>query len=475
MKQQSNIGDLSSQAREKVIFVKGMHCASCEVLIEKKILVQAGVLSADASLGDNAVRVSVQKGAYVNLDTLNSEFKELGYEFSKTPFLTEKVSPKEKRKKFLKTFGLAASFLLIFILIDKLQLGQYVSVDATSSLAAFFFLGVVAGLSSCAALIGGILLSLIKQWNEIYIGEYEGTTKRKKPHLLFHFGRLVSFALLGGVLGLFGSAISFGSAGFYATLTLLVSFVMVVLALQMLDVKWAQRFSVRLPKFISRAATTDLKWGGEYMPFSIGVATFFLPCGFTLVAQGIALTSGSFMSGALIMFVFALGTLPMLLGISLTGLHLTQKPHLTKKFLEVAGVIVLFFALYNINGQMNVLGLPSLNDLSIKSDTSVIACDPTIASCVDERGRQTVSVIAQGFEYLANGSTVFQAGVPTVLEVDSVNTLGCANFIAARGLFRDFVSLKPGKNTIDLGTPKAGTYKLTCSMGMVRPITLTFK
>jgi sulfite exporter TauE/SafE len=103
------------------------------------------------------------------------------------------------------------------------------------------------------------------------------------------------------------------------------------------------------------------------MPFLMGAFTFFLPCGFTITAQGLALISGNAIQGALIMTLFALGTLPTLLFIGLSSVKFLQKPHLSEKFLKIAGVLVLFFALYNINFQLNVLGVSSLSDLGINS------------------------------------------------------------------------------------------------------------
>ena len=88
----------------------------------------------------------------------------------------------------------------------------------------------------------------------------------------------------------------------------------------------------------------------------MGAATFFLPCGFTITAQTIALISGSAVQGALIMGFFALGTAPMLLLIGLSSVKFFSKPHLSMVFSRVAGFLVLFFALYNIYSQINVLG-----------------------------------------------------------------------------------------------------------------------
>src|SRR5690606_30159690 len=84
---------------------------------------------------------------------------------------------------------------------------------------------------------------------------------------------------------------------------------------------------------------------------------------------------------------------------------------------------------------------------------------------------QQVNIIAEGFEYRPTGPTVFAAGVPTKLVVDNKGVLGCAAYMASRGLISSFVQLQNGVNAIDLGAPRKGTYKLTCSMGMVAPIT----
>src|SRR5690606_23140950 len=115
---------------------------------------------------------------------------------------------------------------------ERMQLGRLISVDTSSSLIAFFLLGLVAGLSSCAALIGGILLSLTKHWNELAIAS-DGKQKRKTPHLLFHVGRIASFFLLGGLLGMLGDTISLNNTIVYGVLVTIISLVMFLLALQM--------------------------------------------------------------------------------------------------------------------------------------------------------------------------------------------------------------------------------------------------
>ncbi len=305
---------------------------------------------------------------------------------------------------------------------------------------------------------------------------------------------MLAFFILGGFLGWLGSGLSFNNTFGYAVLVGLVSLLMIILALQMLEVSWAKKISLRLPKFITRKVASENSWQGKYSPFLLGVLTFFLPCGFTLIAQGIALTTGSFLAGASIMLFFALGTLPMLASISYTGYRFTQKPHLTAKFSKVAGIIIIFFAIYNINGQLNVMGLPSLHDLKNYSNAKITTQSEPIILFGPDVGKtlsvsknnsekkvqvtddiQQLEIIAQGFEYTNSGNAVLRANIPTVMIVDNQGILGCGAQMAARGLFSGFVNLKPGINKIDLGRPKAGSYKITCSMGMVPPITVTFQ
>ena len=116
---------------------------------------------------------------------------------------------------------------------------------------------------------------------------------------------------------------------------------------------------------------------------------------------------------------------------------------------------------------MNILGLPSINDIKLpKKEQSVLA--------EDTDGKQILKIKADGFEYIPTSSTTIKAGVETTLVVDNQGIQGCATYMVGRGLFNGYIDLKPGENTITF-TPKKGTYKITCSMGMVSPITITVK
>lgn len=62
--------------------------------------------------------------------------------------------------------------------------------------------------------------------------------------------------------------------------------------------------SITLPKFLGKNLGSDASTPLATM--ATGALTFFLPCGFTLAMQAYAVSTGSFMAGAMAMAFFAL-------------------------------------------------------------------------------------------------------------------------------------------------------------------------
>lgn len=456
-----------------------MHCASCEILIEKRILEEPDVKAVEASISNSTIRIEYD-GRVPKLKDLNNWFKSDGYTFSETKqkeakeymiyFVEGKGFQLDRLvlKKRLKTLSKIALVFFVLYLFEKSGISKYANVNSNSSLFIFFVFGVIAGLSSCAALVGGILLSLSKKWNEQY-GYRENTKTKMVPHLYFHSGRLIAYGIFGAILGSVGKAVAFDNVTIYASVIIVVSIVMFIIGLQMAGVKWAEKLQIRMPKFITRNIAGAQKQNTKQLPFIVGAGTVLLPCGFTLIAQGVALTSGSALKGALMLLLFVIGTMVPLLFISLASIKGTSNPKRGRAFSFYAGVILVIFALYNVNGQLNVLGAPSLSDIFTSSKGNQ-AQSPKLV--VNEQGTQVVNLIAKGFDYSLTSPPTIKAGVPTKLVVDNQGVLGCGAFLATRGLIDGFVDLQKGENIIDLGNPKKGTYKITCSMGMVSPVTL---
>lgn len=448
-----------------------MHCPACEVLVEKKLLEQDTVKSAEASLADGTVQISYT-GRKPKLRELNKQLEEDEYRFEKENIKTFPEPPlfvfrngtleinHHKILRGLFILGIAVLIILGFVLVDHSGFSSLLSVNDTSTLPAFFIFGLLAGTSSCAALVGGIVLSMSKQWGRLYANEHS-RAKQMQPHVLFNIGRIVSFAFLGGVLGFIGGTLQI-SLPLTASLTIGVSVMMLVLGLQMMGVKRFERFQAKPPKFLTHFISDEHNFKGRYMPAIMGALTFFLPCGFTITAQGLALASGSPQQGAMIMFFFSLGTLPMLIIVGVSSVKLLNNRHFSKYFLKAAGVLVLFFALYNINSQLVVLNLPNVNDLY---ETDVSAANTNLPPIVN--GKQVIEMDAYARTYTPNTFKV-QAGIPVLWKIHDKGTSGCTNAVISQSLFEGEIRLTPGETSTRTFTPtKPGKYRFSCWMGMV--------
>jgi len=462
--------------KERVYFVKGMHCTSCEIILEKDILSIPGVKAVEASTNKGKVVIEYDK-EYPTEEGLNSIFKKQGYSFSEQKVNAKKglsfvkknkdgniVIDKKQLKSFSITFGIALVFIIGFVFLNESGLSALISVNAKSSLFLFLVFGVLAGLSSCAALVGGVVLSMSKQWLEVHEGS-DSTFRKLQPHFLFNIGRLSSYLILGAVLGAVGSVLQL-SLTVMSGLIIIVSALMIFLALQMLGVRYFQRFQITSPRFITRYVADESNFKGKYMPVIMGALTFFLPCGFTITAQGLALASGSVVQGALIMLFFALGTLPILLGIGLSSVKFSEKKDTANRFLKIAGILVFFFALFNINAQLNVLGYPSLSDISFASDSSTQQGGgeglPEIVN-----GKQILKMDALAYKYSPDKLKVM-VGIPVRWEITDKGSSGCTNAVMSRGLFEGEINLERGKTSVKEFTPKkVGKYKFSCWMGMI--------
>jgi sulfite exporter TauE/SafE len=280
---------------------------------------------------------------------------------------------------------------------------------------------------------------------------------------MFNLGRIISYVFFGALLGGIGSKLQI-SPTFTSILVMIVSIMMIFLALQMLGFKAFRKFQLTMPKFITRYVANEANFKGRQMPFLMGAGTFFLPCGFTITAQGLALLSGDPLKGSLMMFLFALGTLPTLLAIGFSSVRFSQRPHQTIRFLKIAGVLVLFFAFYNINSQLNVLGFTSFNDLNIRNNRAEISQEG-LAPVVG--GKQILKMEAFASGYQPNYFKV-KVGIPVRWEITDKGTSGCTNAIISKNLFDGQIALKPGKVSVKEFLPKEpGRYKFSCWMGMI--------
>jgi len=142
-----------------------------------------------------------------------------------------------------------------------------------------------------------------------------------------------------------------------------VALVMLVLGINLLDVfHFTKRLQITMPSRFSRHIVNGSRNDHYLAPLLVGIATFFLPCGFTQSMQLYALSTGSFTQGALTMFIFAFGTFPMLALLSFGSLNIAHKPW-KGIFFKTAGIIVILLALLDLTNALVTAGIisPILN------------------------------------------------------------------------------------------------------------------
>jgi sulfite exporter TauE/SafE/copper chaperone CopZ len=326
--------------------INGMHCASCELLIKTEFEKFPGVKVVVADSATQQVVIRCSDNVPTTAD-LNASIREFGYEIQTS------TAKNPVHGGYLPALSLATVILVVFAILERSS--SAIATPAASGVAAAFFLGLVASVSSCAALVGGLVLSVSRDWNS-------ATNPKPWPLLQFNVGRLLAFALLGALLGTFGAVLT-PTVEFNVFLVVIVSGLMILLGLQMLDLPFFNNIKLRLPGNLGERLLKTKNADFKYSPFLLGFGTFLLPCGFTLAAQAQALSSGNALTGSLILTAFALATLPMLTAIGLSARYLSLNKSTRALFLKTAGIVVIVFAIYTINNQLNVLGLPSLSDL----------------------------------------------------------------------------------------------------------------
>lgn len=321
--------------------VSGTHCNACKILIEDVLSDQIGIENVQVNLKQETVSLetSLDDSQHKLAEMLTEKIKHNGYALS----VEKKDREKNENGIIWQALPIGLAFLALFFVVQKSGILNF-GLGSTVTPVTSFIIGLVASVSSCLAVVGGLVLSLSATVSQDSVSD-------AKPMILFHTGRLASFAVLGGILGAIGSAIGI-SFTITAILGIIASAVMIVLGLNLVGL--FKRNVIALPTgFFSFFRKVEHK---TIAPLLVGVGTFFLPCGFTQAMQVAALSSGSFLSGLLIMTAFALGTLPMLAFLSFGSASFAQSKH-APLFFKSTGVVVIGLGAFALLAGLAGLGV----------------------------------------------------------------------------------------------------------------------
>lgn len=453
----SHMSEISPSTRRATVCIRGMTCASCELLLERKLKTVPGVQEVDINHRTGKTHITADATRLPSRQRIASIVKNAGYSLAEESAPAVSSTDRDKRK----WMEIGGAIIIIFAIYKLLQAFDLVSLaPSTSGALSFggiFVIGLVAGTSSCLAVTGGLLLAMAAKYNETHQSQSSG--QKMRPLLMFNVGRLASYFVLGGVVGVIGQSVTLSTktSGY---MSIAVAVIMLYLALTILQIIPKGSFPIRPPKKLSRWVANLSESEHPAAPFTLGAMTFFLPCGFTQSLQLVALASGSFMTGALTMFTFAFGTLPSLIGIS--AISSTATGSFSRLFLRFSGALVFILALVNLNSGFALTGVNVVSAFAGDNrQQQAVAPLPSINGGVQKIAMQ---VTAAG--YVPSNLTI-KAGVPVEWHVDGTEALGCTSQIVIPDL-NIMQALTQGDNVIHFTAPTPGQLAFSCSMGMVR-------
>src|SRR5262249_47251638 len=130
------------------------------------------------------------------------------------------------------------------------------------------------------------------------------------PVVYFLAAKLFAYMVVGALLGALGSVLQISSP-VQAVLQITAAIFMIGTALNMLNVHpFLRYFVIQPPKALTRLVRNQAKSQDVFTPALLGLMTVLIPCGTTQAMEALAITSGSAILGALILFSFVLGTSP---------------------------------------------------------------------------------------------------------------------------------------------------------------------
>ena len=414
----------------KTLNVYGMHCKSCEKSIENEVKSLNGIISVHASHSSSKVKV-VYDNELCSESEILSAIEIAGYSTS-------------KESNYNKFLGLSL-LVLAMIILGKYSFFNFDTnlMLENASFAMLFIVGILTSLH-CVGMCGGIMLTQTIDKDNL-ISDRKSSFK---VSLKYNLGRVLSYTILGGIIGSIGSVFSL-SMKMQGYIQLFAAIFMILTGLKMFGIKILSTFKFSIPLFKGKCNKNGKN------PFLIGLLNGFMPCGPLQTMQLYALGTGSFILGALSMFIFALGTLPLMLGFGFISSMLSRK--FSNKIFKYSGVFIILLGL-----SMGQRGL-ALSGFNIPSFNYSSQASGDLPEVIDGYQNVTLTVDRYGYKPSTN---VIKGDIPLRLTID-VKELTSCNSAMYFPEFDQCIDLNNGNIVIEINT-SGKDLSFTCWMGMLR-------
>lgn len=332
-----------------------------------------------------------------------------------------------------------------------------------------FFTGLFVGGLSCMAVQGGLLAATIAQREEERLKEQTKKSGNILPIASFLIAKLVSYTILGGLLGYLGSFFQLSLQG-QVILQVAVVVFMIGTALNILEVHPVFRFFViQPPRFLRRLVRKQSKSADIFAPSLLGALTVFIPCGTTQSMMALAIASGNAISGALILFSFVLGTSPLFFVLGYFATKLGDSLH--QKFMRFAAYAIILLAVFNLNNALALTGSPTIDSFLKTVYCTTTFCDNSSVFAQNRVQGAAVSAATINIEsngYSPNNLTV-KAGSTVNLRLVNNGAGGCTQSFTIPSLgIQKIVPVGSADAIAFIAPENPGEIDFMCGMGMYR-------
>lgn len=495
---------MESGVMTKELRIEGMTCVSCQKKIERKLHNTAGVKSAAVSYSTGTAVVAYDAHT-ISPQNIVEAIESLDYRVLK--------GNGRQASNLGRVLGVLALIVSLYMLLQHFGVLNLLVpsrlADTKMGYGMLFVIGLITSVH-CIAMCGGINLSQCIPKGEAP-AEKTGRFAALRPAFLYNLGRVISYTVIGFILGFAGMLFGGGSevglpAMVQGVLKLVAGVFMVIMGINMLGLfPWLRKLNPRMPRIL--AGKVGAEKARSKSPLFVGLLNGLMPCGPLQSMQIVALASGNPLAGALSMFLFSLGTVPLMLGLGSIVSALGQK--FTRKVMSVGAVlvVVLGLAMLSQGGSLSGFLPPDLLLLVIlalcavgvvsslpfrkpshKTASTAAALGVTVLALLfwnqwgNVVGGTTGNSAAESGIEMADGKQIInstlspsrypnitvQAGIPVKWIIDapkgSIN--GCNNriFIQEYGIEYSF---KTGENVIEFTPTKVGNVRYSCWMGMI--------
>jgi sulfite exporter TauE/SafE/copper chaperone CopZ len=430
--------------------IGGMTCTACPIRIEKALRRAAGVLDARVNYAEETLDISSDEAVLTRKD-IEAIIHVLGY-----TVLADRTPRADPRRAAGILIILFAAYMLLkqFGLTDVFNI--FPAAEVGIGYGMLFVIGLLTSLH-CVAMCGGINLSqCIPPVRGAVSG---GRAAALRPSLLYNLGRVVSYTVVGFLVGALGSAVTF-TGGAQGVLKLVAGAFMIIMGVNMLGIfPWLRRFVPRMPQGLSRAVS-ERTGGGGNGPLVVGLLNGLMPCGPLQTMQIYALSTGSPVTGALSMLLFALGTAPLMFGLGALSSALSRR--FTHNVMTAGAALIVLLGLSMLSQGMSLSGFSP----GVLLQGAAVGGGGYESSVSIEDDVQVVRSTLMSGRYPA---IEVRAGMPVKWIIDapqgSVNGCNGRLQIPEYGITHTF---EVGENIIEFTPERAGSFPYSCWMGMIR-------